>query len=153
MEQPQNNTPAGFAQTTALGAGTSSPKTLVVADDENHIRAIVVAKIRSAGHTVHEARDGEEALELVRAHRPDMVVTDLQMPRMSGLEMCLHLRADAQTANIPVLMLTARGHILDPNTLGQTNIRETMAKPFGARDLLRRVEAILHGPTHVKEAA
>lgn len=143
---------AGTTSDTPVG-GSCSPRTILVVDDENHIRAIVAAKIRSAGHTVIEARDGEEALELARQTPPDLFVTDLQMPFMSGLEMALHLKADPRFANTPLLMLTARGHILEQAVLNQTNIVETMAKPFGARELLRRVEAILSGERRSKEAA
>lgn len=135
------------------GAGPSAPRTIIVADDENHIRAIVAAKIRSAGHTVLEARDGEEALELASQTPPDLIVTDLQMPFMSGLEMALHLKADPRFSSTPLLMLTARGHILDQEVLAQTNIVMTMAKPFGARELLRCVESILNGEPQIREAA
>ena len=142
-------------QSAPQGANNNRAWTVLVADDEHHIRAIVVAKLRAAGYTVLEARDGEEALDLARQTPPDIVVTDLQMPCMSGLELCLHLKADPATSRTPVLMLTARGHILDAGVLTQTNIRETMAKPFGARELLRRIEALLAGAgdCSVREAA
>ena len=69
-------------------ARTHGPARLVVADDETHIRLVVAEKFRAAGHIVFEARDGEEALDLVREHRPDAIITDLQMPYLSGLELC-----------------------------------------------------------------
>lgn len=119
------------------------PKRLVVADDEHHIRTVVAAKMRSAGFEVVEARDGAEALEACFRTLPDLVVTDLQMPLMSGLELCMRLKLDARTASTPVVMLTARGYILDEGQLSQTNIRELMSKPFGAKELLRRVQAAL----------
>ncbi len=136
MTQSQNDI-------TRNAAGPQRPRTVLVADDENHIRAVVIAKIRSAGYNVLEARDGEEALELARLTTPDLVVTDLQMPFMSGLELCLRLKSDPRTASTPVIMLTARGHILDADVVAQTNIKETIAKPFGARDLLRRIDALI----------
>src|SRR5207248_2962957 len=71
----------------------TNPLCLVIADDEAPIRMVVGEKLRSAGFIVHEARDGEEALELVRVHLPVALVTDLQMPCMNGLELCLALRA------------------------------------------------------------
>ena len=155
MEEPKTTNMHDAAGTSneMPRSGSCSPRTILVADDENHIRAIVAAKIRSAGHTVIEARDGEEALELARQTPPDLFVTDLQMPFMSGLEMALNLKADPRFANTPLLMLTARGHILDNEVLAQTNIVMTMAKPFGARELLRRIESILNGEPQIREAA
>ena len=126
---------------------------IVVADDEHHIRAVVAAKLRGAGFEVFEARDGAEALELALEHRPDLLVTDLQMPLMSGLELCLRLKVDQRTAGVPVVMLTARGYILDQGQIDETNIRELMSKPFAAKELLRRVHEILGTSTARKEAA
>lgn len=121
----------------------SAGPTIVIADDEAHIRLVVGEKFRSEGFTVIEARDGEEALELVREHRPDVIVTDLQMPYMTGVELCAKVAADPQTARTPALLLTARGHIVDPKSLGATVIRRTMAKPFSAKALFENVRALL----------
>ena len=82
---------------------------ILVADDESHIVQVLALKFRNAGHDVMEASDGEEALELVRRHRPDVVVTDMQMPFMNGIELARALLSDPETASIPVLILTARG--------------------------------------------
>lgn len=116
---------------------------IVIADDEAHIRLVVGEKFRSEGFTVLEARDGEEALDLVRTHKPDALVTDLQMPYMNGLELCAQVAADPATAHIPALLLTARGHIVDPSQMERTAIRKTMAKPFSAKALVENVQAIL----------
>jgi len=118
-------------------------RTILIADDEPHIRHIVSDKLRASGFTVHEARDGEEALELALAEPPDLVITDLQMPVLSGLELCKMLKARPKTAGVPALMLTARGHVLSPQDLANTNIRELMSKPFGARQLVETVKSIL----------
>lgn len=117
--------------------------TIVIADDEAHIRLVVGEKFRSEGFTVVEARDGEEALELVREHRPDVIVTDLQMPYMTGVELCAKVAADPMIAHIPALLLTARGHIVDPSVLNETVIRRTMAKPFSAKTLFENVLALV----------
>lgn len=118
----------------------TTARTIVIADDEAPIRLVVGDKLRSAGFTVVEARDGEEALELVRKHCPSGVVTDLQMPYMNGLELAMAMKADAATANTPVLLLTARGHVLSNDMLAQTNIKRVMSKPFSVRDLLAYVQ-------------
>jgi two-component system phosphate regulon response regulator PhoB len=104
---------------------------------------VVGEKLRSAGFIVHEARDGEEALELVRTHIPIALVTDLQMPCMNGLELCLALRASPKTAHIPSVLLTARGHVLSEELLARTAIRRVMGKPFGVRELLQYVQESL----------
>jgi CheY-like chemotaxis protein len=128
--------------------------TLVIADDEAPIRMVVGEKLRSAGFTVLEARDGEEALDLVREHLPCAVITDLQMPYMNGLELCTAMRADPRTAHIPALLLTARGHILSDDMVARTNIRRVMSKPFGVRELLAYVqERLVKGDFTAKEAA
>lgn len=117
--------------------------TLVVADDEAPIRLVVTEKLRAAGYTVLEARDGEEALALAVKHSPAAVITDLQMPYMNGLELATRLKADPATCNAAVLLLTARGHILGDEQLARTNIRKVMCKPFSARDLLAYVQSTL----------
>ena len=117
--------------------------TLVIADDEAPIRMVVGERLRSAGFTVYEAQDGEEALELVRKHMPTAIVTDLQMPYMNGLELCAALRADGRTAHIPALLLTARGHVLTDEMMARTNIKRVMSKPFGVRELLAFVQETL----------
>ncbi len=116
---------------------------VLIADDEPHIRAVVGAKLRGAGLVVYEARDGRESLELAKLRKPDLVVTDLQMPNLSGLEFSIELRANPSTSKTPVIMLTARGHIVPAQELSRTNIKELMAKPFSARSLLEKAMALL----------
>jgi DNA-binding response OmpR family regulator len=132
-------------------------KTILVCDDEASIRQVVATKLRGAGFEVFEARNGLEgycfcdhaavpagstpkhSVPLV----PALVVTDLQMPLLSGLEMAQRLKQHQPTALVPVLMLTARGYILQPEELSKTNIRTLMPKPFGGRQLLDAVAALL----------
>lgn len=124
---------------------------MLIADDEPHIRAVVGAKFRGAGLVVIEARDGRESLELATLRKPDLVVTDLQMPNLSGLQFALQLRANGATSNIPVIMLTARGHIVPAEELAKTNIKEMMAKPFSARTLLEKATALLEASNQVEK--
>lgn len=116
---------------------------ILVADDEAHIRSVVCAKLASAGYRTIEVQDGEEALAAVRSQKPDLIVTDLQMPYVTGLELCKALAADPATASIPVIMLTARGYRLEAGDLAGTSIRHVMSKPFSAREVLQRVQALL----------
>lgn len=119
--------------------------TVVICDDEAHIRHIVAAKLRETGFTVVEARDGVQGLELAISSQPVLVITDLQMPGGSGLDLAQALKTNPATCNTPVLMLTARGYILNAEELKKTNIVEVIAKPFGVRQLLERVKEVLSG--------
>ncbi len=130
---------------------TNKPPLILVADDEHHIRSVVAAKLRGSGFEVIEAADGEEALELARATPPDVVVTDLQMPVMSGLELCLALKALPACADTPALLLTARGYILDDGQIALTNIRRLMSKPFSAREVLAYVQELAGVITPARE--
>jgi CheY-like chemotaxis protein len=125
---------------------------ILLADDEVHITCVVSQRLSTAGYTVSAARDGEEAFELACKLRPDLIITDLQMPRLSGLELAVRLKRTPQTAATPLVMLTARGYILDEATLSQTNIRRVLPKPFSARDVLSLVTE-LAGPAQRAEAA
>jgi DNA-binding response OmpR family regulator len=131
--------------------------TVLLADDEAHITCVVAQRLRSSGFQVFIARDGEEAFELACRIAPSIVITDLQMPRMSGLDLALKLRETPATSVVPVLMLTARGYILDAEILAHTNIRLVLGKPFSARDLVKRVFETLGLPqpdkTTIAEAA
>lgn len=128
-------------------------KTILIADDEAHITHVVSLKLRQAGLNVLVAANGEEAFELARANLPDMVVTDFQMPIMSGYDLSVALRKDPRTAGIPVLMITARGHMLSPEDLMKTNIKAVMCKPFSPRHVLERVTLILGEGGHTAAAA
>jgi DNA-binding response OmpR family regulator len=116
--------------------------TILIADDEIHIRHVVGQRLRSAGYTVIEAGDGKEALELALEHIPDMVISDLQMPTMSGLELCTQLRDNASTSHIPAILLTARGYLIEESHKHLTNVRAIVAKPFSVREILERVESL-----------
>jgi DNA-binding response OmpR family regulator len=121
---------------------------ILVCDDEAHIRHIIAHKLRGVGFNVVEARNGEEAMALLdpaakEPVRPNLVITDFQMPMVTGLELCKALRVRRDTAKTPVLMLTARGYTLTDEDLAQTNIRQVISKPFGVRQLLERVVTLL----------
>jgi len=120
----------------------SDPITILIADDEPHIRQVVGSKLRRAGFDVVEASNGQDALALAQEHIPRVIVTDFQMPVMTGYEMSLKLIEDQITADIPIILLTARGHKLLPSELAQTGIRHLMSKPFAPRELLAYVQEL-----------
>ena len=116
---------------------------VVVADDEAHILHVVSMKLRNAGYEVITAEDGEEALELCMAELPDLLITDFQMPFMTGLELCKELRRQEETKNIPAIMLTARGFDIEPGEMVEAGIAAVLTKPFSPREVLERVSGLL----------
>jgi len=118
-------------------------KKILVADDESHILNVVSLKLRNAGFTVVTAHDGQEALEMAQQEHPDLLITDYHMPQLSGIELCQKLKQDPATANIPAIMLTARGYHLEPADTEQSGILRMLSKPFSPRQLLSTVEEVL----------
>jgi two-component system alkaline phosphatase synthesis response regulator PhoP len=125
-----------------------APKVLLV-DDELHILRAAEFKLKREGYDVICASDGEEAWERMRAARPDIVVTDYQMPRLNGLELVERLRQHTEFADLPVLMVTAKGYELSRNELGL----DIVSKPFSPRELCRRVGAALEEAARRREPA
>lgn len=127
--------------------------TILVCDDEPHILHVVSTKLKNGGFEVVTAADGEEGLELATRHQPNLIITDYQMPVLSGLELCAKLRADPRTQRIPVIMLTARGFSLGDQELADTNIRKVLPKPFSPREILRSAIEILAADADLSPAA
>lgn len=123
-----------------------SANKILVCDDEPHIVHVVSAKLKNNGFEVITAADGEEAFAAARAESPDLVITDYQMPYLSGLELCARLRNESETSRIPVIMLTARGFSLGEDETQGTNIRKVLPKPFSPREVLACVNQILGEP-------
>jgi DNA-binding response OmpR family regulator len=119
---------------------------ILIADDETHILHVVSLKLAKAGYEVVTAVDGEEALELCLAEKPDLLITDFQMPYLTGLELCQRLARHDQTRNIPVLMLTARGFDIELHKMTGTNIVDVLSKPFSPREVLAKVQALMRQP-------
>lgn len=118
-------------------------KTILIVDDEAHIVHIIRYKLEREGYEVVTAGDGQEGFELAQSVDPDLIVSDFQMPVLSGYEMCVKLHDSDVTADTPVIMVTARGHKLSPSELAVTNIRQLMCKPFSARELLGVIGELL----------
>lgn len=117
-------------------------KTILVVDDERHIVRLVEVNLQRAGYNVDTAYDGVEALEKVKASKPDMIVLDVMMPRMDGFEVLQNLQADSDTAEIPVIMLTAKAQDADIFKGWQQGVSSYLTKPFNPRELLTFVERI-----------
>jgi len=119
-------------------------KKVLVVDDEIHIVHVVAIKLRNNGYEVISAQDGTEAFELAVSQKPDIIVTDYQMPTMNGIELVGKLRQNAQTNKTPVIMLTARSFVIEDDQQQQLGISEVLSKPFSPKELLRSIEDILY---------
>jgi len=117
---------------------------IVVADDDADILDLVTLTLERAGHVVHCARDGEEALELVRRERPDVAVLDVAMPKLDGFELTRKLRGDPETSEVQIVLLTARVQELDTDAGLAAGATEYIRKPFSPQELQERVAALLH---------
>jgi len=116
------------------------PRTSLVAGDDAHIRQLIVFALSKAGLDAIEAEDGEAALAAVATHAPDLVILDINMPRMDGIEVCRRLRA---SSDLPILFLSSRDDEID-RVLGiELGGDDYVTKPFSPREVVARVMAIL----------
>ena len=116
---------------------------IVVADDDADILDLLSLTLERAGHVVHCARDGEEALELVRRECPDVAVLDVAMPKVDGLELTRLLREDPATSAVRIVLLTARVQERDTDAGLDAGAHEYVRKPFSPQELQERVAALL----------
>ncbi len=116
---------------------------ILVVEDEPDIRKLVQYNLVQERFKVLEAENGEEALKLVQRDRPNLVILDLMLPGLSGLELCRILRDRADTARVPILMLTAKAGEADKVVGLEMGADDYLSKPFSPRELVARVRAIL----------
>jgi len=116
---------------------------VLVVEDEPDIRDLIVHHLTREGYRCRTAASGPEALQRVRAVVPDLVVLDLMLPEMDGLEVCRRLRGEAATAAVPIIMLTAKADEVDRVVGLEMGADDYMAKPFSPKELVARVRAVL----------
>ncbi len=116
---------------------------ILVVDDEAVLVETIAYNLEQAGYQVLTAADGGSALEAARRETPDLVILDLMLPEMDGLEVCRQLRREHTTATIPIMMLTAKGDEIDKVVGLEVGADDYVTKPFGRRELLARVRALL----------
>lgn len=116
---------------------------ILIAEDERDIRDLITFTLRFAGHDVVTAVNGEEAVNLVRETRPDLILMDVRMPKMTGYEACKVLKGDVSTESIPVVFLSAKGQEAEVQTGLEAGAVEYILKPFSPDQLAERVQAIL----------
>ena len=118
-------------------------KHVLVVDDEEDIQELVAYNLSRDGYTVTCVGTGEDAMKLARLKSPDLIVLDLMLPRMDGLEVCRELKGDAKTRSIPIIMLTAKGEDADVVAGLELGADDYVTKPFSPRVLLARTRAVL----------
>jgi phosphate regulon transcriptional regulator PhoB len=116
---------------------------VLVIDDEKDIVSLLRYHLEKSGFQCLESMDGSAALRLVREHHPDLLILDLMLPGMDGLEICRQLRQDSTTARLPILMLTAKAEEVDRVVGLEVGADDYVVKPFSPRELVARVRAIL----------
>lgn len=116
---------------------------ILVVEDEPDLAELVALNLRGAGHEVTVSHDGNTALAEIQRNQPDLVVLDVMLPDVSGIEVCRRLRRCPQTVRLPVIMLTARSDEVDRVVGFEVGADDYVPKPFSPRELVLRVEAIL----------
>jgi len=118
-------------------------KKVLVADDEPNIVAAVEFLLQRSGYEVHVARNGDEALRLVEAQQPDLVLLDVMMPLRSGYEVCMRMRERPEWRHIKIVMLSAKGRDAEVSKGLATGADLYVTKPFSTRDLIGKINNLL----------
>lgn len=116
---------------------------ILIADDEEDVLNLVGANLKTAGFRVFKAEDGPAAIQKARTEKPDLIILDLMLPGMSGLEVCKVLKGDLVTAAIPIIMLTAKAEEVDRIVGLELGADDYITKPFSPRELVLRVKSVL----------
>jgi two-component system, OmpR family, phosphate regulon response regulator PhoB len=120
---------------------------ILVVEDEKDLQELVAYNFRQAGHAVTIVGSGREALAAVQTQRPDLVLLDLMLPDVSGLEICRKLKGDTATREVPIIMVTAKGDEVDRVVGFELGADDYVVKPYSLRELLLRVDAVLRRTT------
>jgi len=118
-------------------------KKILIAEDERDIRDLIAFTLRFAGYEVLTANNGDEAVQMTKKELPDLVLTDVRMPKMTGYEACRLIKADPVTQHIPVVFLSAKGQDAEVQTGLDSGGDEYLLKPFAPDELTRKVAEIL----------
>ncbi len=127
---------------------------ILIVEDESALVTMLRYNLERDGYRIVEARDGEEALMVVREERPDLVLLDWMLPLMSGLEVCRQLRRRTETRDVPIIILTARGEELDKVRGLDAGADDYITKPFSPTELMARIRAVMRrsSPSLTNEA-
>jgi len=117
--------------------------TVLVAEDDADIRELVAYKLQQAGYEVVSVADGLSAIAAARDNAPDVAIVDVSMPGLSGVQVCTALREHPATAQVPVILLSARAHADESEAGLRAGAVDYVTKPFSPRELVQRVESLL----------
>ncbi|MBU0501871.1 MAG: response regulator [bacterium] len=118
--------------------------TILIIEDEEDIVEAIAYNLRKEGFSLNKAYDGEAGLSLARRRLPDLIILDLMLPKLGGLELCKTLKKDPKTATIPIIMLTAKSSELDKVLGLELGADDYLTKPFSMRELIARIRTILN---------
>ena len=118
-------------------------ETILIVDDEKDIAKMLDYNLKKEGYKTLVAHDGEDALDMANAKLPDLVLLDLMLPGVDGLEVCKELKSERKTASIPVIMLTAKSQESDKIVGLELGADDYITKPFSPRELIARIKAVL----------
>lgn len=116
---------------------------ILIAEDERDIRDLITFTLRYVGHEVIQATNGEEAVDLAQQAKPDLVLMDVRMPKMTGYDACRAMKADENTRHIPVVFLSAKGQESEVQTGLEVGAIDYILKPFAPDQLAKRVGELL----------
>jgi two-component system phosphate regulon response regulator PhoB len=122
---------------------TGSGRKILIIEDESDVADLLTLNLRKGGFKILTATDGASGLQKARDDRPDFIILDLMLPKMSGLEVCKILKSDTATAGIPILMLTAKAEEIDRIVGLEFGADDYVTKPFSPREVMLRIRAIL----------
>lgn len=123
--------------------GRNTSLRILIVDDEKDLVDLLSYNLEKEGYAVLRAYDGEEALKTIRSRKPDLILLDLMLPGIQGMEICKIVRKTPETAGLPIIMLTAKGEEVDRIVGLEMGADDYVTKPFSVRELLARVRAVL----------
>ena len=126
-------------------------KKVLIVDDEEHIRELIKFNLKKEGYDIEVAVNGTEALNIIREIKFDLILLDLMLPEIDGLEVCKEIRRNEETSDIPVMMITAKGEEFDKVLGLELGADDYITKPFSIRELMARVKALLRRSNVKKE--
>lgn len=118
---------------------------IIVADDDLDICELLSMKLRQSNYEVQTAMDGQQALEMIRSVRPQLVILDIMMPLMSGMDVLRQMRSEPEIVDIPVILMTAKRQEKDVDSGFALGVVDYITKPFNLRDLVLQVESVILG--------
>lgn len=142
MADPTRAFPHTRLDIDASMGGTPGPAVLLVDDNEQNLE-LLAAYLEELGGTIRTAADGMDALKAVAAAKPDIMLVDIMMPRMSGYQLCKRIKGDPATRHIPVVMVTALNEVSDVEHATECGADGFLSKPVNKADLLGRVRELL----------